>query len=370
MNQKEPVIIVGAGLSGLRAASLLTEQGIECIILETRDRIGGRVLSEKVQGRPELGSFDLGPTWFWPEHEPTISALVEALKLKTFAQYTAGLMLSERSRNEVPQKLLLPDGAIAFSLRFDGGVQALIDAVAGILPEGIVQLNSRVLSIHQVDRDSIIIEISGRSESIRARAVVVALPPRLVSRTIAFAPELDTELQRSMVAKPTWMAAQAKVVIVYERPFWREKGLSGFVSSWVGPLQEIHDASPETGAGALFGFFGMHASMRHELGKLRVKEMVVEQLVRLFGSAAAEEHMVAFLYKDWFADAATAVEEDGEPMRDFPKYGPLHVGNDWAQKIFFAGTETVAEQGGHLEAALRSAERAAADVVRVLNELG
>lgn len=67
--------------------------------------------------------------------------------------------------------------------------------------------------------------------------------------------------------KPTWMAGHAKVVAIYERPFWRDSGLSGFVSSRVGPLQEIHDASPEAGSGALFGFLGIPVEVRQQLGK-------------------------------------------------------------------------------------------------------
>ncbi|WP_374941236.1 NAD(P)-binding protein [Peribacillus sp. AS_2] len=42
-NLNNPVVIVGADLSGLRAASLLAAQGIKCKVLEARDRIGGRV---------------------------------------------------------------------------------------------------------------------------------------------------------------------------------------------------------------------------------------------------------------------------------------------------------------------------------------
>lgn len=62
---ENPVIIIGAGLSGLRAATLLTAQGIECKILDARDRIGGRVLNAFHPDKPEMGKFDLGPTWFW-----------------------------------------------------------------------------------------------------------------------------------------------------------------------------------------------------------------------------------------------------------------------------------------------------------------
>jgi monoamine oxidase len=57
---KNPIVIVGAGLAGLRAASLLTAQGIKCKVLEARERIGGRVLSISDTNRPDLGKFDLG----------------------------------------------------------------------------------------------------------------------------------------------------------------------------------------------------------------------------------------------------------------------------------------------------------------------
>ncbi|OHY76913.1 MULTISPECIES: NAD(P)-binding protein [Priestia] len=74
-----PVVIIGAGLSGLRVASLLTEQGIKCRVLDARDRIGGRVLTTSMPNSPNLGDFDLGPTWFWPQYEKTIADLAKKL---------------------------------------------------------------------------------------------------------------------------------------------------------------------------------------------------------------------------------------------------------------------------------------------------
>jgi monoamine oxidase len=63
MNKNESIVIVSAGLSGLYTASLLTAQGIPCILLEARERIDGRVLSSDVADRPDLGRFDLDPKW-------------------------------------------------------------------------------------------------------------------------------------------------------------------------------------------------------------------------------------------------------------------------------------------------------------------
>lgn len=66
-----PIVIVGAGLSSLYAASLLTKQGISCKVLEARNRLGGRILTSEA-GQSELGNYDLGSTWFWPYYESTI----------------------------------------------------------------------------------------------------------------------------------------------------------------------------------------------------------------------------------------------------------------------------------------------------------
>lgn len=364
-----PVVIVGAGLSGLRAASLLMVQGIKCMVLEARDRIGGRVLSTSEPNRPDLGKFDLGPTWFWPQYESTITNLVKELNLGTFVQYTKGAMLSERSQNKAPERYVLPENSDARSIRFIGGVQSLIDAVADTIPSGIVELETRVTAIRLDESGAITVEADladGKRKKVSASAVILALPPRVVARHIEFSPSLPTELMTVLMDKPTWMAGQAKAVAIYDRPFWRESGLSGFATSWVGPLQEIHDASPETGSGALFGFFGMQASARRELGEDKVLKLVIDQLVRLFGTSA--QNVRAILYKDWAKDSESAVEEDLDPLRNFPSYGQPPKSGGWEKKIIFAGTETNSQYGGHLEGALLAAEQAVFEIINLNNK--
>lgn len=46
------VIIIGAGASGIGASLNLSKKGIEHIILEARDRIGGRVAAQEIEGIP------------------------------------------------------------------------------------------------------------------------------------------------------------------------------------------------------------------------------------------------------------------------------------------------------------------------------
>ena len=365
----DPVVIVGAGLSGLRAASLLTAQGIKCMVLESRNRVGGRVLSTSDPNRPDLGKFDLGPTWFWPQYERAITNLVKELNLDTFVQYNQGAMLSERSLSEPPERHVLPDNPYSTSIRLAGGVQSLIEAIADTIPPGVVELETRVTAIRQDEAGAITVEADladGKQKQVSASAVILGLPPRIVARHIEFSPSLPPSIIADLRSKPTWMAGQAKAVAIYDRPFWRDSGLSGFVSSWVGPLQEIHDASPEIGSGALFGFFGMPVSTRRKLGEDKVEELVIDQLVRLFGTSA--QNVKTILYKDWANDSDTAVEEDMTPLREFPSYGQLPIVGEWEKKIIFAGTETNSQFGGHLEGALLSAEQAVVEILKIKNK--
>ncbi|WP_088006940.1 flavin monoamine oxidase family protein [Indiicoccus explosivorum] len=358
-----PVIIAGAGLSGLHAAFLLTKQGIDCRVLESRDRIGGRALSTEVPDSPELGRFDLGPTWFWPG-EHAIASLVDELKLETFDQYNEGEVLLERFQTQPPERCILQGYAEDRRMRLKGGVQSLIDALAATLPPGTIELETRVTEVRLNETGNVIVEAvraDGKTESIQARAVILAMPPRLTAKYIAFSPSLPRDLLRDIENKPTWMAEQAKAVAVYDRPFWRETGVSGFVLSSVGPLQEIYDASPEQGAGALFGFFGTPAAAREALGEEKVKELVLAQLVKVFGEEAGNPE--AILYKDWSADADTASEEDLSPIKAYGTYGQPMVEGEWAQKLLFAGTETDPQYSGHLEGAIRSAESAVSRIL-------
>jgi monoamine oxidase len=368
-NVNNPVVIVGAGLSGLRAASLLTAQGIKCKVFEARDRIGGRVLSTSDPNRPALGTFDLGPTWFWPQYENMMDSLVKELNIDTFVQYTKGAMLSERIQNEPPERFVLPENSGERSIRFKGGVQTLIDAVADTIPSEVIELETRVTAIRLDDAGAATVEAhlaDGTRKNVTASAVILALPPRILAHHIEFSPTLPPTIMTDLVSKPTWMAGQAKAIAIYDRPFWRESGLSGFATSWVGPLQEIHDASSETGSGALFGFFGMPAKTRRELGEDHVLKLVIDQLIRLFGTPA--QNVRAILYKDWSTDSETAVEEDLAPLRNFPSYGQPPKAGVWEEKIHFAGTETNSQYGGHLEGALQSAEQAVYEIVNLKNK--
>ncbi len=84
----QDIAIVGAGLSGLRAARRLVDAGRSVVVLEARDRVGGRTWTIDLQG----GAFDVGGQWLGPTQNRA-RALVDELGLTLFPTWTQGQTL-------------------------------------------------------------------------------------------------------------------------------------------------------------------------------------------------------------------------------------------------------------------------------------
>jgi monoamine oxidase len=85
------VAIVGAGLAGLVAARRLAAAGLEPLVLEARDRVGGRILNEEIgEGRV----VEVGGQWIGPGQE-RITALAAELGVDTFPTHDEGRHLLE-----------------------------------------------------------------------------------------------------------------------------------------------------------------------------------------------------------------------------------------------------------------------------------
>ena len=337
-------LIIGGGLSGLHLASMLEARGEDYMLLEARDRFGGRILTEQVG----VGYFDMGPAWFWPG-QPRITKLIADLGLTKFDQHASGTLTYENEQGQVETGRGF--ASMEGSWRLVGGLGRLTQTLADKIPDARKRLNSPVTAIEKATKDIIVSLANG--ETLNATQIVLALPPR-VAAEITFTPALPVAAMNAMQDVATWMAGQAKAVAVYETPFWRDQGLSGDAMSRRGPMVEVHDASPAKGGPyALFGFIGVPAHARTDEPLLR--QLIKKQLERLFGPQAAKPTQL-FL-KDWASDPYTSTTADQRPLFAHPVYGQLHATKHLMEgKLHFAGTEAAPQFGGYVEGALEAAE--------------
>ena len=138
------IAILGGGLSGLMAARALHRQGIhDFVLLEARSALGGRITSFQSPAAytpttAALHRFDLGPSWYWPDFQPDLHALIEHLGLATFAQFDEGDMVIEQSVQSAPMRV--PGYAQSpASMRLLGGTEALVDALNWMVEKGMLK---------------------------------------------------------------------------------------------------------------------------------------------------------------------------------------------------------------------------------------
>jgi monoamine oxidase len=86
MNHEADVCIVGAGFAGLTAARRLTQAGLSVVLLEARERVGGRTYTETLD---RSATIDHGGAWLGPGHD-ALSALAAELGVHTYRTWTKG----------------------------------------------------------------------------------------------------------------------------------------------------------------------------------------------------------------------------------------------------------------------------------------
>ncbi len=343
------------------------QHGLRVVVLEQDDRFGGRLLSR--------GGLDLGAAWSWPAHDRALGSLMRALGVtQTIAQSAPGnsVVQGRDGRFFAVESDLSPSGP--GSIRIEGGTEQL--CVELVQQHGLdVRLGSAVVAVEQRGAEVRVCIASG--QAFVARAAVLAVPPRAAAR-IAFSPVLAPQRLAAMRSTPTWMGDAGKLVLRYERPFWRERGLSGSVLSQRGPLQQAWDSSDRGGAALAAFVCGPHRALLDRLeqqarqGQMPPRSPILDQLEQALG---AQVRSFSSLHaKSWAAlDATESDERDedevGSDSSPATEYGdPALVEPHGA--VLFAGTETTPDESGHMEGAVLAGQRAARQAAATLATKG
>jgi len=450
------VVVVGAGLSGLTAARNIVAAGRSAIVLEARDRVGGRIwnfdlgrgeISERgatfvgptqgrlmaladavgvptfpvydqgsnvyyVNGQRSLYS-DTGPTGTAPL-DPTILAdlalVVQDLDNKaatidvnspqsnpnaaawdamTLETYINSMSQSPRFRelatvaarpifgSEARELSLLfvvfyiassgdEHNVGTFERNFDtrGGAQ-MSRFVGGsqVIPEKVAaQLGHNVLLGHPVRR--IVqspggVTVSADGLTVTGKRVVVALPPTLAGR-IDYEPLLPEA--RDQLMQRLGQGNLIKTTAVYDRPFWRDAGLTGQAVSIDGLANVTFDDSPPGGSpGVLFAFVGGDSARKYQaMSATDRRQAVLNDFANYFGPQALTPR--TYVDTNWAAEEWTRGCPVGlaGPGTLFA-YG--HALREPVGLIHWAGTETSNYWNGYMDGAVRAGERVAREVL-------
>jgi monoamine oxidase len=241
--------------------------------------------------------------------------------------------------------------------RIRGGSQLISLRMAHALGHR-VHLNRPVRRIVQHDHG---VRVEADGLHVYGRRVIVAVPPALAQR-IDYHPLLPTARDQLLQRMP--MGALMKVEAVYDKPFWRGKGLTGQFLTVGGPVGYSFDNSPPDGSiGVLAGFVGGVQNLKWGARtRAERRKAVLAQFVRLFEDKRFA-HPVDYFDENWPQDewshgGPTAIMGPGTLVR----FG--HALRTPCGRIHWAGTETSDYWQGYMDGAVRSGDRVATEVAR------
>ncbi|MCL1125957.1 flavin monoamine oxidase family protein [Shewanella surugensis] len=468
--QKVDIIIVGAGLAGLSAAKKLQEQARTFVVLEARDRVGGRLLTEqfslpsKSLDAPTHYWIDSGGQWISPT-QTSIRALADEMDVTTFTgapdngkvilifkgeyyqlnlgedkptgcfskvvtlfkqnfsydynefqtleleldkmandfsdgqpwgspnakkwdSITAQAWIDANAHTEGAKFLLNLSCLLAFAatpsdlsllhllfyIHCAGGLTKLHNALAYRLNGGAQEVPKRIAAQLQdnVKYGNPVSKIINNAEGVKvilsngdvyeADHVIVTVPPALQAN-ITFSPPLPASRRQLQQRMP--MGSSVKCHLVYETPFWREKGYSGLVYSDEHVLPFITDNSnPQQSSPGILGCFLEAETVRKMMDK-PIEEIqtlitkTIEDIYQPFIGTIPKPvavHVMRWSDEQWSGGAYAGMMPPGVWT------GYQNTVRESVNRIHWAGTETATKWFAYMDGAVRSGYNAVDEI--------
>ncbi|MBJ7602319.1 MAG: FAD-dependent oxidoreductase [Candidatus Dormibacteraeota bacterium] len=236
--------------------------------------------------------------------------------------------------------------------RLEGGAQRLSLLMAAELAARVV-LDAPVT---RIDHKQHGVVVAGGRRLWQADHAIVAMMPADVER-IEFRPALP---EARAALQRRWVGRRAiKAIAVYDRPFWRDEGLSGTVISDAHPITEVMEITPPDRDEGWLAILTNPTDLRTDV---EVRDTLTAELVSLFGDKAATPRV--FQSYNWWTNPwvsgcitelpAGVLSEVGHALRE--PVGAVH----------WAGTETADTWIGYIDGAVRSGRHAAHEVLAAI----